>query len=272
MKRVWLAIGVSLLAACAGEGEGEDAFADDAPEQAIRGGATGGGHAALDLGNCTAVAIGPRMALTASHCFGRLGTVASGQLGIRVQGTNDGTNWFCLNGAANNTDGKCVRNSVLQIDRMTTNDLDEANDIAVITSATPWNTQSVFASVSTRSPRVGEVYTQWGSSYGHWDGSGGGIMRFMNNTIDWVGAEHIVTDAGNVRSCYGDSGGPLMYSNDRVFAIHVQASEHSSECAKVGSKQRATILNQRKVDFINQVRQRELGSPCSVLANGDLSC
>ncbi len=92
-------------------------------------------------------------------------------------------------------------------------------------------------------------------------------MRFMDDSLNWRGPGHFITDADGVRPCIGDSGGPYYFPNSKsVFGL-LSNAEASGECAKVGGKIAGTRLTEKHAEKINGFRDEEGLEPCQRMTN-----
>jgi hypothetical protein len=108
-----------------------------------------------------------------------------------------------------------------------------------------------------------EKYTFYGRGPFHYDGSGSGVMRIMDDSLNWRGSGHFITDADGVRPCFGDSGGPYYRRGSRSIFGVLSEADASGECAKVGGKIAGARLTERIVEKINQFRDGEGIARCS---------
>jgi hypothetical protein len=92
-------------------------------------------------------------------------------------------------------------------------------------------------------------------------------MRYMNDSLNWRGSGHFITDAAGVRVCKGDSGGPYFFDGTEIMFGLLSEAEESSECAKVGGKVAGTRLTADHADKINEFREAEGLEACRRLGN-----
>ncbi|HKO47716.1 MAG TPA: trypsin-like serine protease [Polyangiaceae bacterium] len=257
------------------------------------GGQVAGGHGAVELviqyggsqqTTCSGVIISQHVGLTAGHCFDRpLGTALTGTVAMHVSYTENGTSWYCITGPSDGTNGKCTQFKNVLIKRLGAGITPE-RDFAVMVyrgvgrprpggpGPLQWagwtNGFNDFRGLLV-DPGDSFGYSFWGRGVSSNSGTGAGTMRTFNDAVDWMGSQHFFTDAGDKRTCSGDSGGPYLFrnANTHVMGIHSH-SEHADGDACTGKnilftgKQRANRMIRSHVPFINDFANASLvGSP-----------
>jgi hypothetical protein len=289
----------SLVFACAtfacsdGAGVGDDYGLESGStvEQPVWGGGqVAGGFGAVELviqydgsklTTCSGVIISQHVGLTAGHCFDRsLGEALTGTVPMHVSYTEDGTNWYCLTGASDGTSGKCTQLKNMLIKRLGVGITPE-RDFAVMVyrgvgrprpgapvGPLQWagwtNGFNDFRGLLV-DPGENFGYSFWGRGVSSNSGTGAGTMRTFNDSVDWMGSKHFFTDAGDKRTCSGDSGGPYLWrnANTHVMGIHSH-SEHGDgdECTGKNilftGKQRANRMIRSHVTLINEFANSSL--------------
>lgn len=253
--RFFLAAVALLAAACAEDGG--ELEGDGADEQAIRSGVPDilPGLMEIKFGDrrCSGVGVGPTVVATSASCFDGVSFddvgLATVDMKLNASDHNGSLRWRCTTSSPTGSTGKCAESRPLTVRRMAPSG-DEANDFAVIVDATA--SFPHVAGLYTGAIEIPFPVVLWGTGPGDYDGSGGGNARSLAETVDWASGKHFVIDTDNMRLCRGgDEGAPALKDSQWLAGTFLTASEWSSRCAKVGSKQRFTRINTAKVNFIN---------------------
>ncbi|WP_437956803.1 trypsin-like serine protease [Sorangium sp. So ce119] len=243
-----------------------DDFSDEplgTDAQEVRAGTPGGGVGTVEIGGCTGTLIGVHMILTAAHCFDDdLGSALSGTVFTKVSYAHAGGTWSCMTGPPANA--KCDMDRGVFVHRYQQG-WDAKYDLAVVfTNQMADSFRNVTASDAadgfyTGSLSPAEPYRLYGRGYNHPDGTGNGVMRYMDDSLNWVGERHFVTDAGYDRVCSGDSGSPYFLRDAGgptkwTFGIHSNRDDSGDACADEGDKFRGMRLTPFRASQINDYR------------------
>jgi hypothetical protein len=205
-------------------------------------------------GSCTGMMLNHRIIVTSAHCLDDYlngGTSGNALFGVSYFDPALGKrpiNAF-VNGAYDRME--------IRIAPTFRGDLDTESDVGFIMSATPWEetTYYDYLKVYTGSMGNARYATIWGAGINAFAGTGSGVLRYGNIYVDYYGEHHIIDDAGSIRICKGDSGGPWIrtagasiFSPDLVLAL-TSNFEGGNVCAETGRKQRATRMS-TKIDWI----------------------
>ncbi|WP_437957291.1 trypsin-like serine protease [Sorangium sp. So ce119] len=260
---------LALATAACGAAEPGDDFSDEPLEtdaQEIRFGTPGGGVGAVMFGDggCTGTLIGTHMIVTAAHCWDyALGSALVGIVSAKVSYAHTGTTFSCMTGTPAN--GKCTTNRDIHVERLQ-DGADAKYDLAVVTTATPGG---AFVNVTASDAADGiysgplsqtQTFRLFGAGFDDPSGTGEGIMRFMDKSLDWVGERHFVVDADWTRVCHGDSGGPYFLTDSSgpsrwMFGVHSNSEKISGEkCADPDGITRGMRFNETRVGHVNEYR------------------
>jgi hypothetical protein len=216
--------------------------------QGVQGGNVGAVDIQLPLSACTGVLIGSRMIITTSSCFDGVlaDTARRGTVAAKINYAVSGTAWKCMTGTPSN--GKCTVNRNVFVARTIPSTAPRPEfDYAFVflnASGAPW------ANIVPSDPAfgfydgnfgVGTPYVFYGRGYNSTNGTGAAVMRFMTDSVDWMGADYFITDAGSARLCLADFGGPVLASSSDRWLLGIASNATmSGNCAKSGGKQRFT--------------------------------
>ncbi|WP_433930333.1 trypsin-like serine protease [Sorangium cellulosum] len=239
--------------------------------QEVRAGTPGGGVGTVEVGLCTGTLLGRHMILTAAHCFdAELGSALSGTVNTKISYAHAGGTWSCMTGSP--ASGKCLTNRAVFVHRYQQGS-DAKYDLAVVFTNTIGGAfENVTAADAadgfyTGSLSPAESYRHYGRGYYDPDGTGAGIMRYMDDSLNWVGERHFVTDAGYDRICIGDSGGPYFLKDGEIatkwtFGIQSNFDSTGAWCVDEGDKFRGMRLTPFRASQINDYRADRGLPPC----------
>ncbi|WP_437731753.1 trypsin-like serine protease [Sorangium sp. So ce1335] len=269
---------LALATAACGAADPSDDFSDEplaTDAQEIRFGTHGGGVGAVMFGDggCTGTLVGTHMILTAAHCWdGALGSALQGTVSTRVSYAQTGTTFRCLTGTP--ATDKCNVDRDVYVQRLQVG-ADAKYDLAVVTPATPG---AGFHHVTAFDTADGiysgplsqtQTYRMYGAGFDDPSGSGNGIMRYMDKSLNWVGERHFVEDTEWTRVCHGDSGGPYFLRDSSgptrwMFGLHSNSDKASGEkCAEEGGKTRGMRFTETRIGHVNEYRANRALPACT---------
>ena len=118
---------------------------------------------------------------------------------------------------------------------------------------------------------TGDHLALYGAGHRQDSGGGAGDIGTIHHHPDWTrvsssGSEHFVIDAGALRMCKGDSGGPAITFSGLTgisFGVYSNNSDWSLSCAAEGAKQRWMRTDQHVLDIANIINAFQGPGTCA---------
>jgi hypothetical protein len=116
------------------------------------------------------------------------------------------------------------------------------------------------------------AYRFYGRGADHYNGSGGGVMRFFDDTVSHMYSYYFDTKADAKRICRGDSGGPFFVRGTNWQFGVLSGGVFSGECAKVDDYFKGARISSGKMTYVNDWRGQMSIPACREETGGSWTC